>query len=284
MRSPDCTAFGTLCQAIYQRSRPYSSQAKFVLNLITATGASSQGVSTDLATKVFRGERSLTVDFPDRLDEEKFTAFFRQCIELPGSTDEQRDERCVEIACALESPIEGPIDRDRFYRALTAYVDDIVHPPRHVGPFSAYYLSDQKGDQQPAPLDLRPLHAGDHVTNFSAGHPTPLRLRTYERIDYEFMLMNDGSVDWDGRILRCTNPTDDRLRPTETEVPVPSTAPSRSRRIGIPLVLRAQHMEGETCSRWVMLDKHGNDCFPDDPELFDIMATVVFVPGKEDTP
>lgn len=276
------TPFGALCQALYQRNRPYKSQPKFTLTFIEAAGASSAGISDDLATKFFRGERSLTVAFPDRFVRDRLIEFLRSCVEFPRTTDEERTNRCAAIARALESPIEQAIDRERFYRALAAYTDDVVHPDRKLAPFADYYTNDFQFTDNPDQPDLTPLHAGDHVTNFSDGRTDPLKLRTYECTSYVFMLMNDGNVDWNGRVLQCTNPDDDWLRPEQTDVAVPFTAPSRFRRIEIPLTLRAQHMEGETCSCWVMLDEHGNNCFPNNPDLFNIKATIAFVPEEED--
>lgn len=276
------TPFGVLCQALYQRSRPYKSQPKFTLAFIEAAGGSPQGISDALATKLFRGERSLTVDFLDRLDQDRLIGFLRSCVEVPRTTDEERTNRCAAIACALESPIKQAIDRERFYRALAAYTDDVVHPGRQLAPFADYYASNFQFIDDPDQPDLTPLHAGDHITNLSDGRRSPLKLHTYERTDYMFMLMNDGDVDWKDRVLRCSNPDDDWLRPDKVDVKIPFTAPSRSRRIEIPITLSAQHMEGETCSNWVMFDEHGNNCFPDNPDLFNIKATIAFVPEEED--
>lgn len=276
------TPFGVLCQALYQRKRPCTSQPKFTLALIEAAGASSEGISDDLATKFFRGERSLTVTFPDRLVRDRLIEFLRSCVELPRTTDEERTNRCAAIARSLESPIEQAFDRERFYRALAAYTDDVVHPGRKLAPFSDYYSSDFQLTDEPDQPALTPLHEGDHVTNLSDGRNSPLKLHIYERTGYMFMLMNDGDVDWKDRVLHCSNPNDDWLRPNEVDVKVPFTAPSRSRRIEIPITLSAQHMEGETCSCWVMLDEDGKNCFPDNPDLFNIKATIAFVPEEED--
>lgn len=276
------TPFGALCQALYQRNRPYKSQPKFTLTFIEAAGASSEGISDDLATKFFRGERSLTVTFPDRFVRDRLIEFLRSCVEFPRTTDEERTNRCAAIARALESPLEQIIDRERFYRALAAYTDDIVHPGRKLAPFADYYTSDFQFTDEPDQPALTPLHEGDHVTNFGDGRNSPLKLHTYERTDYMFMLMNDGDVDWKDRVLHCSNSDDDWLRPNEVDVKVPFMAPSRSRRIEIPITLSAQHMEGETCSCWVMLDEDGNNCFPDNPDLFNIKATIAFVPEEED--
>lgn len=282
MTRGECTPFGALCQALYQRNRPYRSQPKFTITFIEAAGASSEGISDDLATKFFRGERSLTVAFPNHAVRDQLIEFLRGCVELPRTSDEERANRCAAIARELESPIEQAIDRERFYRALAAYTDDVVNQGRKLVPFADYYTNDfQFTDDTDEPAFV-PLHVGDHVTNLSDGRKTPLKLHTYERTGYMFMLMNDGDVDWKDRVLCCSNPDDDWLRPDKVDVKVPFTAPSRAHRIEIPITLRAQHMEGETCSCWVMLDEHGNNCFPDNPNLFSIKATIAFVPEEED--
>lgn len=277
------TPFGVLCQAVYKRGRPHPSRQAFATALIKATGASTAGISDDALRKYCSGTRApSTVAFPDKLNHETLTGFFRDCVELRGSTDEQRNARCAEIASNLESPISEPIDRERFYRALAIYTDDVVRPNRQLAPFASDYSINPEMVAEASEEALAPLHPGDHVTNFSDGRRTPLALSTYERANYTFLLMNDGNLDWAGRTLRCINADDDWLRPDPPTLEVPFTAPSRARRIQIPLVLAAQHMEGKACSRWVMLDEHGNDCFPKNPDLFTISATITFTADEED--
>lgn len=224
----------------------------------------------------------MTVNFPKELDEERLVAFFRKCVELPKTTEEDRLARCDEISRAMTSPIDCPINREHFYIALAYYTEDLVHAFQGMGTLADYYKQSFESRERRIQASGQPMHPGDHASNVSFGSRSPIKLRTYEEVQYSFKLLNDGSVEWRGRTLQCTNPTDDLLRPEQSTVSVSDTAPSRFLAIDVPVTLRAQHMEGDAQSRWVMLDEEGHDCFPNDPDRFVIYATITFVPGEED--
>jgi hypothetical protein len=269
--------FGQVCQAIYVKSID-KNQTAIVLALLESAGLPTDGTNTATAKTWFTG-RSRPVFKNQNIDCHRLAEFFQLRATSGTISPEGPDAWMAAVAWKLGAPREHPYDLDVFVRTLAEFVRGGVQKDPGRSTFFDYYTQCVEKPKEKRVQQGQPNYRGDSATNAS---PALYHQATYDSLRHEWWLVNDGSVTWRNRKLVCLNPEDPRIRQLHQEqvnIGIPASPPSRSSKVVLSVELKVQHLEGEARSHWVMVDEYGDNCFPDDPELFDIVVDVTWQPS-----
>lgn len=193
------------------------------------------------------------------------------------STRVTLDDRCQEVSKKVGLPSTLTIEPEAFIWALTDWFDAIIHDPNHCDVLEHCYRLRLEGQEpeeiNPAP---QPLYQGDRV---DVTEPPALQKHKPEfwaEFTHTWTMRNIGSINWTGRTLVCTNPTDPRIRPVDTtQIAIPDSSPATGKFIKISCTFRAQGYEGAASSHWEMHNTDGENCFPRESTTFNVDATVI---------
>lgn len=277
MATTDPYPFGQVCQAIYVKSID-KNQTAIVLALLESAGLPTDGTNTATAKTWFTG-RSRPVFKNQNNDCHRLAEFFQLRATSGTISPEGPDAWMAAVAWKLGAPREHPYDLDVFVRTLAEFVRGGVQKDPGRSTFFDYYTQCVEKPKEKRVQQGQPNYRGDSATNAS---PALYHQATYDSLRHEWWLVNDGSVTWRNRKLVCLNPEDPRIRQLHQEqvnIGIPASPPSRSSKVVLTVELKVQHLEGEARSHWVMVDEYGDNCFPDDPELFDIVVDVTWQPS-----
>ncbi|WP_311777165.1 NBR1-Ig-like domain-containing protein [Trueperella abortisuis] len=268
------------CRAIYKRKSPTTSQAKFVQAVFKNAG-SAERLDDEYARKIFSGAKPISEpqfeSFPTPVDKESLRVFLLQHLTPDPSTRATLSDRCQEVSEKAGLPSTLTIEPEAFIWALTDWFDAIIHDPDHCDVLEHCYrlrLEGQEPDEiNPAP---QPLYQGDRVDVTEPPTLQKHRPGFWAEFTHTWTMRNVGSVDWTGRTLVCTNPTDSRLRPVDTiSIDIPDSPPATGKFIKISCTFRAQGYEGAASSHWEMHNADGDNCFPQATTTFNVDATVI---------
>ncbi len=127
-----------------------------------------------------------------------------------------------------------------------------------------------------APEVLSPLYPGDDIFLLNEFPEGCHQVTFYEIFDHRWVIKNTGTVTWTDRFFEFTNHSETRIRPTETKITVPTTAPGEETSLAV--LIDARHFEGTFEAIWEMKDKTGRLCFPDKSKALKLEATVINTP------
>lgn len=124
------------------------------------------------------------------------------------------------------------------------------------------------------PQPTSPMYPGDsaYVLEFQ-----PTRVyskKCYEQFDHTWLTRNTGTQTWHGRILVFVNCADVRPRVGTRSIDIPDTAPGKD--IKITTSFDTRGFEGHYECLWEMQDSEGNDCFPNNQRLFNVIIDTKF--------
>lgn len=268
------------CRAVYKRKSPITNQAKFVQAVFQHAG-SAERLDDEYARKIFTGAKPISEpqyeSFSTPVNKKSLHDFLLSHLRPLPSTKRTLDDRCQEVGKDAGLPSTLTIEPEAFIWALTDWFDAIIHDPNHCDVLEHCYrlrLEGQEPDEiNPAP---QPLYQGDRV---DVTEPPALQKHKpgfWAEFTHTWTLRNVGSIDWTGRTLVCTNPTNPRIRPVgTTQITIPDSPPATGKFIKISCTFRAQGYEGAASSHWEMHNADGENCFPRESMTFNVDATVI---------
>jgi len=124
--------------------------------------------------------------------------------------------------------------------------------------------------------DFSPLYPGDDIlllSEFPEGHH---QVTFYEIFNHQWTIKNIGKITWTDRFFEFTNRSATRIRPTETRIAIPTTAPGDE--VTLTATIDARHFEGTFEAIWEMKDRNGRLCFPDKSKALKLVAIVANIP------
>lgn len=268
------------CRAIYKPKAPIKSQSKFARAVFEAAGSAAV-YSTSYWTALFRGDQELSDPLrdsvPEQINKQSLLGFLSEHLSPPTSTRHTLGDRCQEVGKDAGLPSTLAIEPEAFIWALTDWFDAIIHDPDHCDVLESCYRLRLEG-QEPDEITSapQPLYQGDRV---DVTEPPALQKHKpgfWDELTHTWPMRNVGSINWTGRTLVCTNPTDSRIRPVgATQIAIPDSPPTTGKFIKISCTFRAQGYEGAASSHWEMHDKNGENCFPQATTTFNVDANVI---------
>ncbi|KDS93892.1 NBR1-Ig-like domain-containing protein [Dermabacter hominis] len=268
------------CRAVYKRKSPITNQAKFIQAVFQHAG-SAERLDDEYARKIFTGAKPISEpqyeSFPTQVSKKSLHDFLLTHLTPLPSTRVTLDDRCQEVSKKVGLPSTLTIEPEAFIWALTDWFDAIIHDPNHCDVLEHCYRLRLEGQEpeeiNPAP---QPLYQGDRV---DVTEPPALQKHKPEfwaEFTHTWTMRNIGSINWTGRTLVCTNPTDPRIRPVDTtQIAIPDSSPATGKFIKISCTFRAQGYEGAASSHWEMHNTDGENCFPRESTTFNVDATVI---------
>lgn len=228
----------------------------------------SENVETQ--RKIFNGSFEFTPDLKlsfRHVDIDGLTTFFKKAILNDRIRELMRDfgipddiaEDAVLFCKALAYQF------DAFVRSTTQEAEDIV--------LTKYQLLLKYGDDQMEGATAA-RYPGDKM-KVSFGNEKRYRVNCYDAFQHTWTIDNAGTVEWRGRRLFLTNSADINLKVESIYLDVPTLGPGEQIKIATGIEARGKEDTAEY--KWVMIDKDGNNCFPEDRSLY-ITVTVEFQP------
>lgn len=250
----------------------------FITMLFTAGGSKhftllyGQNRSENVETqrKIYNGSFEFTPDLKltfRHVDIDGLTAFFKKAIpdnrirelmrdfSVPDDIAEDAELFCKALAYQFEA----------FVRSSTQEAEDIV--------LTKYQLLLKYGDDQ-AEGSMTARYPGDKI-KVTFGREKQYLVNCYDAFQHTWTIANTGTVEWRGRRLFLTNSADIKLKIESTYLDVPALRPGEEIKIATGIEARGKEDTAEY--QWIMIDKDGNNCFPEDRSLF-ITVTVEFQP------
>lgn len=105
----------------------------------------------------------------------------------------------------------------------------------------------------------------DRMAVFKSAKGFVYEIDCEESFRHEWMIRNAGKVTWRSRKLKMINQADVRPRPVEEEIIIPDTPPGETVKVSVEIDGRG--FEGPYVCKWIMIDRDGVNCFPDDNGL-----------------
>ncbi|MFS1131419.1 hypothetical protein ACFC9O_11640 [Enterococcus faecalis] len=222
----------------------------------------------ELQRQLYKGKRRLTsqmkYSFPNPINYEKLSNFFLSgfkdnlnqlfdAFAIPDTTKKEPKQFALALAQQFELFVRNePDDVDN--KVLSFYTDLIVQPKK-------------------APLSMnKPYYNNDGVamTSLNRSHT----LNCYEFAEHTWAFENTGRTDWINRVLILENENNIAPYFYNTSIPVPNT--SSGEKISLTVSLDARGQEGTFDCHWIMVDSDGNNCFPNNKNLFDVRLIIKF--------
>lgn len=170
-------------------------------------------------------------------------------------------------------PTDADINTSALAKALADQFQIIIHEPDSDADIIAtnyqQYLSEPETDD---PSFYKPLYDGDAFWVETPPSDRQHVVDFYEHFTHTWELLNAGKVTWTGRKLICIN--EDSITPyaMQQSIDIPDTAPNR--RVILSIEFDARGDENSFESKWVMVDKHNKECYPNYSSPFNVMIIV----------
>lgn len=117
----------------------------------------------------------------------------------------------------------------------------------------------------------KPLYPGDDVT-ITIDPPKENPITCYDRKVFIISLWNTGTITWKNRTIEFVQTQKPHPVVTTSPQPIQTLNPGETARI--PVVIDASGNKGEFLLKCEIRDAHGDDCFPNRPDVIEIPVTV----------
>lgn len=147
--------------------------------------------------------------------------------------------------------------------------------PDIIAPTYQNFLDNPSATQRSMDETNVPLHVGDRVDliNQAAKNYT---VGMNKKFLHHWKLKNSGKVEWRNRKLLFVNndKKEVRVKAIPSEIVIPDIKPGKF--VDIETEFDSRAFEGVFTTMWKMVDQDGNDCFPNQKWLFDVIIKVEF--------
>jgi transcriptional regulator with XRE-family HTH domain len=190
------------------------------------------------------------------------------------------------------------VSRETLYRIMRgegkrASVETVCGIAKAAGIAPVVLLRMMYNDLDTGALTLLPVREdGDHVSFLSdVTIPDRSMVMAGQRFVKTWAIQNTGNVEWRGRKLKCIDSelvtarwvkkygkrvlvpdVSPGLKPEKTEVSIPRTASGES--VKVSVTFRAPELPCDVISRWKMVDRGGELCFPQHSGLSCVVSVV----------
>lgn len=208
--------------------------------------------------KIYDGTRPMKADVKasfNPFNVDGLTEFFESNIEdgkikdvmrffgIPPTSKHKKDCLCKALALQLKAFVDSDTDE----------ADDIAAMEYQ------RLLSEPMAEQCETQLLQSALYPGDKAYNKTKYRPT-YQVNIYEQFQHTWEFENIGMQTWRGRKLYFSNHDTVRPRAEKNCIDIPDTPPHKG--VKITVSMDARGFEETTECKWIMVDKDGNDCFP----------------------
>lgn len=138
------------------------------------------------------------------------------------------------------------------------------------------YQNLKDGDAGNQVETMRPLYPGDSVYMRSSFRPI-YTVEIDQIFEHAWVFDNAGTQIWVGRRLYLSNHNEIRPRAESNYVDIPDTPPNKGVVVSVRIDPRSFEKKSEC--KWIMVDRDGNDCFPNSSQ-FVIIVDVTFHTGN----
>lgn len=189
------------------------------------------------------------------------------------------DSRIPDVRKTFGIPEELPDNRELLFKAMAyqfkAFVDSEASEADNIIAMQYQHLL-QYGDA-PTITPIQTKYPEDAVL-ISPNQMSVHQITSHDRnVPHEWIIQNRGKREWRGRRLYFSNHADVKPRAASNYVDIPDTSPGEY--IKVTTSMDARRHEGKTICHWIMIDEHGDDCFPNSSTFdFTLMADFIYVP------
>lgn len=230
-----------------------------------------------LQRKIYDGSRPITLDVKktfNPFDLKGLADFYKKhlsgnmptvALSFGISSDTEVDEGCLCVALAMQLKL--------FIENDSEDTDDVVALEYQK------LLAEPKAVESESYCPSSVLYPGDQARLKSKYRPT-YRVGIYEEFEHTWEIENLGTQVWQGRKLFLSNHNKIRPKTTMCYVTIPHTPPKKSVKIAVNMDARGFEEKSEC--KWIMVDEHGNDCFPNSGTFEFIIDTRFKCKDKEE--
>ena len=239
-------------------------------NHFTLLHGKNKSENVETQRKIYNGSFEFTPDLKltfRRVDIDGLTAFFKGAV--PNG-------RIRELMRDFGVPGDTAVDAELFCKALAYQFEAFVHSTTQEAEdivLTKYQLLLKYGDDQ-TEGSMATRYPGDKM-KVSSGREKQYRVNCYEAFQHTWIIDNAGTVEWRDRRLQLKNNDEIKLKVDSVCLEIPTLRPGEQ--IKIATGIEARGKEDTTEFQWVMIDKDGKNCFPEDRSLY-IKVTVRFEP------
>lgn len=267
--------FNEFCAPLYSKNR-HKSQGAFVITMLNQAGSNFWKLSSksdrDYAAKAFRDgklRQPLRESFNNGFNAQQVSAWFKNELNAAYQQD-----KLGNIMLAFGLPKGVQIDIAALAKALTEQLHEILFNPDNGAPvIPAAYEHYAATPEKPFTGMVQPLIKGDRAYVSNPPATQNYHVPFYQEIQHTWVIQNVGKASWDGRELRCTDPERSELKPQKRALPIGHVDQNKFAKLST--AIQARGFEGKFTSHWTMVDTNGENCFPNEKSIFNIVIDVV---------
>lgn len=269
-----CMNFAHFCKGIYGSTEGVANQDSFVVEVFKAAGSSytftKKGAysTSNYGTKLFNGSKPLSKkhrdSFPNPINTTDLAKYLLEHIKKASART---------VMNYFTIPTNADINTSALARALADQLQIIIHEPNSdadiiVTNYQQYLLEPETDE----PSCHKTLYDGDAFWVETAPSDRRHVVDFYEHFTHTWELLNTGKITWTGRRLICIS--EDSITPyaMQQSVDIPDTAPNERATVSVEFDARGQ--EDTFVSKWIMVDKDNENCYPNYSTPFDITIAV----------
>lgn len=246
----------------------------FISKLFIAAGSTYFSASTssdkDYQKKLCNGSKPLTQNirdsFPRVISIIDVAVFFNEHIKC---------DQLRELMSTFAIPISVAQNNELFSKALAAQFNLFIQSgENNIDDIVAMEYQRLLAEPETLVQPMKPLYPNDSAYVCEFKPQRAYAVKTYERFQHIWVIKNIGKQTWRGRKLVFANHTEVRPRADNNAIAIPDTLPGKD--IKIATGFDARGFEGKFDCIWEMHDTDGNNCFPNDKNLFCVTITVKF--------
>lgn len=266
--------FAHFCKGIYGSIVGVDNQDSFVVEMFKVAGSgytfTKKGAysASNYGTKLFNGSKPLSkkhrASFPNPINMTGFTEYLLEHIKKASART---------VMNYFTIPTDADINVLALAKALADQFQIIIHEPDSNADIIAmnyqHYLSETETDE---PSIHKPLYDGDAFWVETAPVDRCHVVDFYEHFTHTWKLLNSGKVAWTGRRLICINEESITPYAVQQSIDIPDTDPNGRATVSVEFDARGDENTFE--SKWVMVDKDNNECYPNYSYPFNVMIVV----------
>lgn len=265
--------FSEFSKKLFKKLSGIGNQGHFIGALFHAGGSSyfplKPAYDTDsYQRKVFRGDSPFNQDmkdsFPRPIDKDGLMDFLQ---------DRVGDKSLSLIMRNFGVPDTEVVHKEFFFKALCTQFQNIVtEASDEVDDIVASEYSRLLQESGIEIENVTPYYPGDDFTLVTESPLGEHEVGFYNNFEHQWIIKNNGQVNWENRYLECVNHKEIRIRPINEIIDIPKIKPGEIATLSVQFDSRG--FEGKYESIWEMKDANGNSCFPDKNDILRVAAIV----------
>lgn len=257
----------------YSHRKKEKNQSIFVTKIFEAGGSKLFEMPSLYKQKTDSMERQRMLMKKDVKDREVFTADMKSSFPNPISSDLARyfaedtsDEQLRDALTEIGVGISKEANVVAYGKALSAQMQLFIDSSQTdvediVAKKYLYYLQEPEEE----PEGQTGAYPNDRMAVFISANDRNQSMGSHSSLKYTWRIKNTGKLIWKNRKLRIENQDKIRPRTVKQEFEIPETCPGDMAYIDVEI--QGRGFEGTYQCKWIMVDKDGSNCFPEDKDL-----------------